>query len=190
MSCLQHDVKAYLLGELPAAERRAMESHLNGCQDCRAELESLRLTRTALLALPDEEMPRRIAFVSDKVFEPRGWAWLWNSAPRLAFVSVTLLACAILVHAFLRPAAAPAPAGVSAVVEARLEREVTARVQVALEKTAAEQARQTASLVAAAEQEMAQQRQVDLLAMEESFAVLQKRLNTYQVASARFGGGQ
>ncbi len=34
------------------------------------------------------------------------------------------------------------------------------------------------------------QRQVDLAAMEESFVVLQKRLNTYQVASARFEGAR
>ena len=190
MSCSEYEVKAYLLDELPETERRAMEGHLNGCQDCRAELESLRLTRTALLSLPDEEMPRRIAFVSDKVFEPRGWAWLWNSAPRLAFVSVSLLACAILVHAFVRPAVVSAPAGVSAAVEARIEQEVAARVQIALEKSAAEQARQTAALVAAAEQRMAQQRQVDLTAMEESFVVLQKRLKTYQVASARFEGAR
>ena len=51
-------------------------------------------------------MPYRIAFVSDKIFEPRGWAWLWNSAPRLGFVSAAMLAAAILVHGLVRPAPA------------------------------------------------------------------------------------
>ena len=40
---------------------------------CREELARLRLTLDALSTLREEEMPRRIAFVSDKVFEPRWW---------------------------------------------------------------------------------------------------------------------
>ncbi len=182
-------MKAYLVDELSATERHTVDLHLNGCQDCQAELESLRLTRTALLALPDEEAPRRIAFVSDKIFEPKGWGWLWNSGPRLAFASAALLAFAILVHAFVRPAAAPGTVDTAA-IEARLEREVASRVQAVLDKNAAEQARQTAAVVSAVERRLEQQRQADFKAFEETFAVLQKRLNTYQVANARFGGGQ
>jgi hypothetical protein len=59
-----------------------------------------------------EEVPRRIAFVSDKVFEPRWWQSLfsprsWNSTVAAACV----VAAAILVHGFVgfaRPSASPA----------------------------------------------------------------------------------
>jgi hypothetical protein len=158
-------------------------------------VERLRLTRTALDSLPEEEIPRRIAFVSDKVFEPRGWAWLWNSAPRLAFASATLLALAIVVHAFVRPAPVAVPvAANNAVVEARVAGEVAKRLQSSLEKAAAEsearQARQVAELVAAAERRVNQQRQADLVSMEETLSVLQKRWNNIQRASYDAGGSR
>jgi anti-sigma factor RsiW len=117
-----------LLRELAAAEHRSVESHLEECLACREELERLRLTRAALHSLPDEEIPYRIAFVSDKIFEPGGWAWLWNSAPRLGFVSAAILAAAILVHAFVRPAGAPTAAQTAA-MEARIRSAVTRSVE-------------------------------------------------------------
>ena len=40
------------------------------CGDCALELDQLRLTTAALRTLPDREIPQRIAFVSDQVFEP------------------------------------------------------------------------------------------------------------------------
>jgi anti-sigma factor RsiW len=128
MRCPQEDLKGYLLGELAAAERRSLESHLEGCPACREELERLRVTQTALAGLPEEQMPYRIAFVSDKIFEPGPWARFWNSAPRLGFVSAVILAAAILVHAFARPAAAPSPAQMAA-MEARIRSEVIQSVE-------------------------------------------------------------
>jgi anti-sigma factor RsiW len=193
MNCSQHDLKGYILGELAEAERGPLEEHLKGCLDCREELERLRLTRTALDSLPEEEVPRRIAFVSDKVFEPRGWARLWNSAPRLAFASATVLAVAIGVHAFVRPAPVAVPVAMStAAVEARIEGEVTKRLQVVLEKTATEsdarQARQVAQLVAAAELRMDRQRQTDLVVMQENVSFLLKRASVSVRASYDAGG--
>lgn len=195
MNCSQHDLKGYILGELPAAECGPLEAHLKGCLDCREEVERLRLTRTALDSLPEEEIPRRIAFVSDKVFEPRGWAWLWNSAPRLVFASATLLALAIVVHAFVRPAPLAVPVAVNtAAVEARVESEVAKRLQASLAKAAAEsearQARQVAELLAAAGLRMDRQRQADLVSMEETLSVLQKRWSALQRASYDAGGGR
>ena len=121
MNCSQHDLKGYLLGELSQAERLLVEDHLGQCSDCREEQERLRLTAAALGSLPEEEMPYRIAFVSDKIFEPRGWAWLWNSAPRLGFASAAMLAAAILVHGLARPA--PTAAAMAA-MEARVHGQV------------------------------------------------------------------
>lgn len=193
MKCSQYDLKGYLLGELGEAERRPLEEHLKACQACGEELERLRLTQTALLSLPDEEAPHKIAFVSDKIFEPRGWAWFWNSGPRLAFGSAALLAAAILVHAWVRPAPVSMPVAVDTqALEARLQNEVARRVEVVLERTAAqsgaEQSQRVAGLVAAAERRMEQQRQADLLAMQESFQVLQKKMNVQYRASLYSGG--
>jgi anti-sigma factor RsiW len=126
MNCSQHDLKGYLLGELSEAERLLVENHLGECSDCREEQERLRLTAAALGGLPEEEMPYRIAFVSDKIFEPRGWAWLWNSAPRLGFVSAAMLAAAILVHGLVRPAPT---ATEMAAMEARVQSEVVRRLE-------------------------------------------------------------
>ena len=128
MNCSQHDLKAYLLNELAEPERHPVEEHLRGCRDCREELERLRLTESALRVLAHEEIPRKIAFVSDKIFEPRGWAWLWNSGPRLGFASAALLAAAILVHAWVMPAPAPSAAQMAA-LEARIRAEVTRNVE-------------------------------------------------------------
>ena len=195
MNCSQHDLKGYILDELSAEDCGPLKTHLQGCLDCREEVERLRLTRTALDSLPEEEIPRRIAFVSDKVFEPRGWAWLWNSAPRLVFASATLLALAIVVHAFVRPAPVAVPVAVStAAVEARVEGEVAKRLQSSLEKAAAEsearQARQVAELVAAAERRVDQRRQADLVAMQENVSFLLRRANVTLRASYDGGGAR
>jgi hypothetical protein len=48
-------------------------------------------------------MPRRIAFVSDKVFEPR---W-WQRAFSPTFAAGVLVAAAILVHGAMRPSEIP-----------------------------------------------------------------------------------
>ena len=95
------DWNAYALSELTLAERREAEAHLAVCEACRDELATLRLTLDTLSTLREEEVPRRIAFVSDKVFQPRWWQALWNPA----FAAACVLAMAILVHGFTRPAA-------------------------------------------------------------------------------------
>ncbi len=96
MNCSPFDLRDYWLEELGAAERREVETHLSGCGNCREELARLRATQAALLRLPEEEIPRRIAFVSDKVFEPsraaRWWAAFSLHVPKLAFSMALLLA--------------------------------------------------------------------------------------------------
>jgi len=84
MSCSPFDLRDYYFKELAENERRLTEVHVKTCAHCREELDRLRGTETALLALPDEEIPQRIGFVSDPVFQPsgfrRGWDALWGSA--------------------------------------------------------------------------------------------------------------
>ena len=92
MTCPDFDWKSYVLDEVPAPDRRQMEQRLAGCAPCREEVEGLRLTVTALRRLPVREIPKRISFVSDPVFEPSLWQRFWGSASRLGFASAALLA--------------------------------------------------------------------------------------------------
>lgn len=102
MTCEKYDWKAYTLGELAANERREAEGHAATCEGCRGELAHMRLTIDTLSALREEEVPRRIAFVSDKVFEPR---W-WDVFLKPSFAAALVLAAAIVMHGYLmRPAA-------------------------------------------------------------------------------------
>jgi anti-sigma factor RsiW len=55
----REQLSALLDNELAGAERADLEAHLQGCADCRAELESLRRTRALLRALPQPALPRR-----------------------------------------------------------------------------------------------------------------------------------
>ena len=77
MSCSPFDLRDYFLQELTDPQQRQVEAHVKTCQACREELDRLRLTEAALFSLRDEEIPQRIAFVSDKIFEPSPWRrWL------------------------------------------------------------------------------------------------------------------
>jgi Putative zinc-finger len=187
MSCSIVDVKAYFLGEMEAREKSQVESHLGACAECRQELEQLGVMRTALLALPEEEVPRRIAFVSDKVFEPRWWQTIWRSGPAMGFASAALLAGAILVHGLTRPpapsrAAAPivTPASIdTAQIDKRIDQEVTRRVNAAL----AEQKQQTEQLLQASEKRYEQRRQKDLVDFQQVMRYQNQQMSHWMVAS-------
>ncbi len=193
MSCSNIDVKGYLLGELPEQEREEVAVHLAGCEACREEWDSLQLTHAALMSVREEEVPRRIAFVSDKVFEPNWWQRLWQSGPRLGFVSAMALSCAILIHGFTRPApVGPAPTLDAAAVEQIVEREVAQRLDTAVAQAVAtaeqRQEEKTTKLLAAAEQRFEMDRRADRLAVQETFEYLQKSMNSNFLASAEYGG--
>ncbi len=110
-SCSPFDVKDYFYRELADPARLQVEAHIKTCAACREELDRLRQTEQALFALRDEEIPQRIGFISDPVFEPsvwrRAWASFWNSGPRLGFASAAMLSAALVVFALVRPAPAP-----------------------------------------------------------------------------------
>jgi anti-sigma factor RsiW len=149
MSCSPFDLRDYFFQELSDPHRqRQVEAHVKTCAPCREELDRLRITGAALRSLAEEEIPQRIAFVSDKIFEPSPWRrWLaafWNSGARLGFASAAMLSASLVVFA-LRPAPAPvlsvmrasvtakAPAPVtvtqaSAVSEAEIQRRINAAV--------------------------------------------------------------
>ncbi len=118
MSCTDFDWKAYALGELDRASANEAKSHAAGCAACREELAGVQLTLAAMNSLRDEEMPRRIAFVSDKVFEPKWYQRLWSPN----FAAACVVAAAILVHAFAGHPASDAQ------IQARVDSAVTKAV--------------------------------------------------------------
>jgi anti-sigma factor RsiW len=160
MNCSFVDLKAYFLGEVADAEKSSVEDHIRGCENCREELDRLKLTEAALRSLPEEEAPQRIAFVSDKIFEPRWYETIWRSGPVMGFASAVLLAAAILVHGFARPVVETPPAAIvnTAQVEQRIEQGVKAR----LDAAEAKNAQQVASMLEAAEKRFESKRQADL----------------------------
>ena len=145
-----NELKDYLLGELRDEEKRRVEERLAADAEYRLEFERLQLTQTALLAAPEPEMPRRIAFVSDPVFEkPSLWQRLFAS-PMAAYGCAAMLSCAILAHGWVGRSAA---AGLDeTAVNARIEKAV-AEVRVDTEKRHTQM----------------------MLAMEETLTFMQKR---------------
>jgi hypothetical protein len=163
MSCSPFDLRDYFLKELADPQRRQVESHVRNCEPCREELDRLQFTESALFSLREEEIPQRIAFVSDPIFEPSPWrrflSDFWGSAARLGFASAAMLSAALVVFALYRPAPAPVvPIAASRVktVAAVSDAEIQARIDAAVAKgigeVEARQALKTKELVADLEQ--------------------------------------
>lgn len=196
MSCSPDDLKDLIFGELDEAARGRVEAHVRDCRNCQEELDRLGLTQAALHALAEEEMPRRIAFVSDPVFEPRWWQRLWRSGPKLGFASAAMLSAALVFSAVYRPAppATPVASADPAVIEQRVSAEVAKRIGPAVEAAVAQsevrQAKQTLELVAAARKEAADQRLQDRTQFDATLTYIQKKLGTFYLASANLGSRQ
>lgn len=198
MSCSPFELKDYFLKELPSPQQREVETHVKSCQVCREELDRLQLTEAALFSLRDEEIPQRIAFVSDKIFEPspwrRAWTAFWGSSARLGFVSAAMLSVALLVSAVMRPAPAGPVSGPQAdsVVRAVSDAEIQTRIDAAVAKAVAQvetrQTEKTAQLVAELENE---RKRLLLAAAEWDFS--QKRTTTLRASAyemPRLGNGE
>jgi anti-sigma factor RsiW len=191
MTCSSVDLKAYVLGELPESEKALVAGHVRECSVCGEEMERLSLTHLALVSLRDEEVPRRIAFVSDKVFEPRWWQRVWRSGPAMGFASAALLACAILAHGFLRPApeiaatvdTAAVERRVSAGVSARVNGVVAAAVSKAVADAEARDQRHTAELLAGVEKRYEFERKADMLAVAANLEIVHKEQARMLMAS-------
>lgn len=171
----------YAFDELAGAERQTFEQHLAGCGECSVELEQLRLTATALRSLPEREIPQRIAFVSDRVFEPSAWRRFWNSAPRLGFVSAGMLSAAIIISAWhvaeARPPAVHSGAQTASVSRQQIDDAIAKAVARTKAEVKAEDAQMTAAAIQASERRKDAEYRDQLLAIQEDFTVLQKRLN-------------
>jgi anti-sigma factor RsiW len=201
MTCPECNWKDYALGEVSAAQRQDMESHLAACADCRAEVGDLQLTLAALRRLPAQELPRRISFVSDPVFAPNWWRRFWASGPQVAFACSAMLAVAILAHAVLRQSP-PAASGALPVaqIEQRVQREVEARLpaavrqavrtelQPAMDELSARLRELDQTRLAGLERRVEEQRKSDLRNVESAFTYIEKRINTLMTNNVRYGG--
>lgn len=192
MSCREFDWKAYALEEISGGERKRYEGHLRDCASCREEAERLSTTLLLVQRLPAAEPPRRIAFVSDPVFEASWWQKLWTSGPRLAFLGSGLLAAAIVAHGLMLRPTGPAPVVTARVDEAMIQQEVDRRVSVAIGKAVAELKAQqndaSVQLAAELEKKWTAQREQDLRTVDTEFTYLQKQLgNLYKNASLMGG---
>ncbi|HTA68923.1 MAG TPA: zf-HC2 domain-containing protein [Bryobacteraceae bacterium] len=194
MNCSSEDLKAYFLGELSSLDKAPVEDHVRACQSCREELERLKLTQTTLLALEDEEVPRRISFVSDKVFEPRWYETIWHSGPAMGFASAVILAAAILTYGFTRSVVAVTPAVDTAQIEQRIEREVGARldtvVQKAVSDAQARQAAEFAKVLDATEKRFETRRQADLATVQQAAEYYEKQMSRWEIALNDARAGQ
>ena len=144
MSCSPFDLRDYFLKELTDPQQRQVEAHVQDCSGCREELDRLRPTQAALCSLRDEEIPQRIGFVSDPVFERSWWAAFWRSPARLGFASAAMLSVAILVLGLGLTHRAPAVFS-SQTVYSRAE--VDRRIQAAVAAAESRQERKTTQLV-------------------------------------------
>ncbi|MBL8178601.1 MAG: hypothetical protein JNK48_28265 [Bryobacterales bacterium] len=189
------EIQAYILGELPAGKRTEMEQWLQANPGPALEAERLGLVVGALQRLPEEEPPRRIAFVSDKVFEPNWYQRLWASGPRAAFASAAMLAMAIVAHGVVTAPKSATPVVTAAVPQDVIAREVNAAVAKAVAQVRAQSDAQAQQLVhaalAEAEKKFAFERRADRLAVEATIETMHKQLNrAIYVASYERGGAQ
>ena len=180
MSCSPFDLRDFYLKELTDPQQRQVEAHVKDCSACREELERLRLTQAALFSLRDEEIPQRIAFVSDPVFEPSGarrwWNAFWGSSARLGFTAAAMLSAALLVSTLARPAA-PA-AAISSV-------EVDRRIQQAIDASEARQNAKTTQLVHDLAEKADHEHQLRLVA-EDEVSYAKKRIYAMEWSAGAF----
>lgn len=189
MSCSPFDLRDYFLKELTDPQQRQVEAHIKTCSSCFEEMERLRLTEAALFSLREEEVPQRIAFVSDKIFEPspvrRWWSAFWGSSARLGFASAAMLSAAILVFAITRPAPAPGPV----VVERPVAQPVsTAEIQARIDSAVAQAVERVEQRYAAGTREVKQELEDSrrrLILAAEYFDMQQKRAQVNRVALYR-----
>ena len=182
------DLRDYAFDELPAERRQTMDQHLATCGDCALELDRLRMTTAALRTLPDREVPQRIAFVSDRVFKASPASrffgvWLgglWNSAARLGFASACVLAVALVVSAYHRPGE---PIIQTAAAAVDVSKQVNEAVAKAVAQVRMEDATMIQAALAVSDRKREGERREMMVAWADNMTVLQKRLNTWTVAS-------
>ena len=107
----QKQFSPYLDRFLPAAERLAVEEHLQECADCSGDLRQLARWNGVLKQLPSPAMPPDLLFqIRNRIGCEQGrknrptWVWRWASQVRPFVLPVTSgIACALLFFGTLVP---------------------------------------------------------------------------------------
>ncbi len=140
------------------------------------EQERLDATLAVLRSVPDEEVPRRISFVSDKVFEPK---W-WQRFPVWGLASAAMLSAAVVAHGYVsRPVTyqtvtSPTVATVAPVADTKaLEAQFNKRLDAEIKKVSAEY-----------DHRLEFERRAIMMAVEDNFNLMRKQLNVFIRASA------
>jgi anti-sigma-K factor RskA len=188
-------LKDYVFGELAGPEKRAVEQAIREDAGLREEYERLRVTETALFSVREEEMPRRIAFVSDKVFAPKWYHAIWNAGPRLGFAGAALVAGALVFHAVWRPvervetpvtvAAQMSQAEIDKRVSERVAAEMARLLPAAVERLDSEHKVQMAAAVREVEKRSARERQEELELLQANFSLWQQKMSKMYMAAYR-----
>ncbi len=184
-------LRDYAFDELSHSEREAIEQHVAACGECALELDRLRVTTAALRSLPDREIPQRIAFVSDRVFEPNWFRRFWNSGAQMGFASACVLAVALVVSAWHFAAGKTTEPRTIVQTASLPQSEINAAVAKAVAQVRAEDIQ----LIKAAEKKRDAQYRDQMIAVSDNFMFLQKKLSlSYrQLAMSEApaaGGGQ
>ena len=183
----------YFFGEIDAAAQAALEQRLADSPALREDLRRLEMTTTALRSLPGEEPPQRIAFVSDKVFQPSWGArvrgWMASAGPVLA--SAALSGLVVFTVMDRRAPIAPAIKTIE-VVKAPSQNagEVRALIASAVSAAEARSVEKTRALLAEADRRHDLERKQLLLDVQDTVTYMQKKMNVMQVASADFGAAR
>lgn len=189
------DIRDYAMGEGSAAERQAFAAELANSAALREELQRYELTLTALQSVPEEEIPRRIAFVSDPVFAPKWWQKFF-AVPQWGLASAAVLGAAILGHGWMmRPVnpvglVAQAPvvreAGVS---KEELKAVVAQAVSQAVAEVETRQEEKLRVALGAAEKKYQEERQMMAVSFEENMMLMRKQMNRMLVSTANLNVG-
>jgi anti-sigma factor RsiW len=171
-------LRDYAFDELPADERREVEQHLATCADCALEFDQLRFTTAALRTMPDREIPQRIAFISDQVFEPSLFRRFWNSGARLGFASACVLAAGMVISAWhLSAVYRPAEVRTGAQTASVPQDQIDAAVTKAVAKIRSEEAQMIQAAVETSERRQEAEYRNQIIGMQESFDRLRRKLN-------------
>ncbi len=182
------DLTAYALGDSSPAEREAAAALLASSPEARDEFERLQYTLTALHSVGEEEMPRRIAFISDPVFEAPWWQRLLGSGPRLGFAGASLLAAAITAHGyFMRPLPVVVQSPVQSVQISQMD--VDSAVAKAVQLIEARQQKQLDVALVAIEKRHSLETQMMAVGFRENLDLVRKQLNMVYVSNARLTVG-
>ena len=184
-TCNSDLLRDYAFDEVPAADRPALQRHISECASCAAELDRLRFTTAALRVLPDREVPRRISFVSDRVFEPRSGflSGFWNSAARLGFASACVLAVGLSFAAYHRQPEVRTIVQTADISKAALDEAVNRAVALAVDKAHAEDMQLTQAALSAVDAKYATKQRDLMVAVSENLNDIQKRMRQSNLRS-------